>query len=178
MAIPFPQTTRALQADQDQVSLLALVFLTIMLVLWGMWFFTAPVYTYISTKQVHITLHPQPSWSMTSGSRRPQAFAHYLIQGQFPATEVAHVKVGQTAKIHFEGHSLLPTRAYTAQITEVDKSNQLAHALLEVPMAEADPLKGAVVSHMDIATNERTPMAFLLGLVMGGGQPPIQEAHP
>lgn len=161
MPISFPQTTRALQADQDKISLLALVFMLIMLTVWGIWLFTAKIHSYASSQQFELSRHPHPKWLEIDGSRRAIPFTQYTIQANFKPEDAKKIEPGQTAKIILESTSTLPMRPLTSSVRNVFPQTGNVELAISIPGNEPDPFQQGKLSRLDVAVTSQTPLAFL-----------------
>ena len=164
MPISFPQTTRALQSDQDKISLFALAFMLIMLAVWGIWLFTAQIHSYTSSQQLELNRNPHPKWLEINGNRRAVPFTQYTIQAHFDPEDVQKIESGQTAKIVLESNTTLPMRPLTSSVKNVFPQTGNVELEINIPGNESDPFDQAKLARLDVAVSSQTPLAFLFHL--------------
>ena len=165
MAVPFAQTTRALYADRGHLSLSALFFSVVLLGCWGVWFFSAPTYRYVSSTKIKITRDEQPVWRIPAGGERPEAYECYNLSVFFPPADLRRIKPGQKALLRVGSPDTLPWRPFTSRVEGVDPAAGRVDLRLELPAEVSSLLADVTLEKVEIAVSRQTPASLLLHTV-------------
>ncbi len=161
MAVPFAQTTRARHADQGRISRSVLGFAVVLLLLWGLWFFTASTYQYVTSKKIEIIRKQQPSWKIPEGDKRAEAYVRYMLRISFPHSDLKRIKTGQQVRLTVRSTDTLPWHPFLTRVDRVDRKSGMVHARLEIPADVAARLAGVALEKVEIAVFRQTPASFL-----------------
>ncbi len=161
MAAPFSQTIRALHADKGQISRSILGLSIMLLLLWGIWFFTASTSQYVTSKKIEIIRKQQPTWKIPEDDKRAKAYVRYMLRVSFPHSDFKRIKAGQQVRLTVRSTDTLPWRPFLTRVDKVDPKNRAMYALLELPAKIADQLDGVAVDKVEVAVSRQTPASFL-----------------
>ncbi|GEM_PF-1628477 len=147
MSTPFSRTIRSLEfeSSNNYLSQIGLLITILLALLWGQWFFTAPMLSYEVSHEVSVTNEEDTIIHIPQdrvGAVRPQLFQKRTIMAKFPSKVIESIQPGQSAFLRLEGKG---------------KSRGAIAVVVAEIMNSSDPETGIVKLHTMIESAKSYP---------------------
>ncbi len=169
MSSPFSRTMRSLKSDNFYVSLAGLFVAAVLLILWGIWFFTAKVTFYEVSRNVHVTNKESVVTEFPSDMRgvvqRTLATRTRVVMADFPAEAMETIKPGQAALLNLDGKIGKQTGAISAivsNVTYLPQGGGRIELLAETDANAPNPLEEGIGGEVKIEVEYITPVALVM----------------
>lgn len=140
MSHPFSQTVRSLNADGYRGTLIALSIALVLMTLWGVWFFYAPISIYRTSREVRFVGEETETLSFSDRgwllNPRPIHALGRALSARFSASDAGDIRAGQRAVVRAEKGG---GEAFPAVVETVRPGDGVAKIRLRMERREARP---------------------------------------
>ncbi len=132
MATPFSRTMRSLHADTFYISVLTLIIAVIVIIAWGIWFFTAKVTFYAHSQNVRVTNEESivtefPAANARDAVQRATATRRRIVMADFPLETGEKIHPQQPAYLHIDTVEGKQAGAIPAVVVDVIEDQKKQH---------------------------------------------------
>ncbi len=147
MSISFTRSTRSLKTDKFKISIGMLLLITLLFVIWGLWFFLAQITLYEVANEAEL-------------------LANSEVVAYFSTTALGRIQTGQPARLRFNGFPAIqygPVAATVTSITNKPAAGWVEVKLTLIPDSNSKiPLQRGMPGQAEIEVEHVSPLILLL----------------
>ncbi|MBF0103433.1 MAG: hypothetical protein HQK77_21230 [Desulfobacterales bacterium] len=171
MANPFVRTMRSFEADSYYSSLIGLVVSMVLLIMWLMWFFSAPISVYKTSLYAIITSQEAVKTDFPSGLfgivHRMETKRGRYIQAEFPIEAQGSIKRGQKAAFMImdkkNNQKKLPA-IVTKVVSHINENKIKVELMAFMDKKMFQDIKSGTTGKVFIETSHETPASMVMNM--------------